>query len=64
MTHTSRIDIFVSESGDWIEVDTNGHTIFSGHSISPTDLHHILSKFKPCELHLNHDFEAVDDIDE
>jgi hypothetical protein len=61
MLHT-KVDIMVSPSGEWIEVEANGKSVFAGSNITPADLQHILNKFVPdAKLHLNYDFDNVED---
>jgi hypothetical protein len=60
--HSTTVAIKVSPEGDWIEVDHNGKTIFSGHHIDPIDLQHILNKFVPdAKLMHDYDFDAPDE---
>jgi hypothetical protein len=60
--HSTNVSIKVSPSGDWLEVDHNGKTIFAGSKVAPTDLQHILNKFVPdAKLLWNYDFDADED---
>ena len=49
---SSRIKVITNSlgSGDWVIVSLNGESVFSGHSVSPSDLAYILDEVQGFEF--------------